>query len=338
MRNSVSFVHKSCGRSWHSGLDKHRKIRQQSVRNTQQSVPSMARKLPPLNSLPCFEAAARLLSFSRAAEELSVTPGAVSRAIKNLEEQLDVLLFERGTRSMRLTAVGEPYARAIRESLDLLAIATAAATERRSDSTLNVSTSDGFAGRWLVPRLYRFHRAHGDIDVRVSTTGRLTNFLGDGIDIAIRYGGGSYPGLASEFLTDEEVFPVCSPKLLKGTHALRKPEDLRHHTLIRDSYPIDWAAWLSSAGIKGVNPRRGLTFDSYTFAVEAAVKGEGVVLGRTLLVADDLAAGRLVRPFKHTVKARSSFYVVYPPDALRRRKVRAFRDWLISEAAAARRD
>ena len=118
----------------------------------------MTRKLPPLSSLPCFEAAARLLSFSRAADELSVTPGAISRAIKSLEGQLDVLLFERGTRSVRLTAVGEPYARAVREALDQLASATAVATERRSDSTLNVSTSDGFAGRWLVPRLYRFHR------------------------------------------------------------------------------------------------------------------------------------------------------------------------------------
>lgn len=136
----------------------------------------MPRKLPPLNALPCFEAAARHLNFSRAADELNVTPGAISRAIKNLEDQLDVPLFERATRSVRLTAVGERYARAVRDVLDQLATATAAATVRHSNATLNVSTSDGFAGRWLVPRLYRFHRAHSDIDVRVSTTGRLTNF------------------------------------------------------------------------------------------------------------------------------------------------------------------
>jgi LysR family glycine cleavage system transcriptional activator len=293
----------------------------------------MARKLPPLNSLPCFEAAARHLNFSKAADELNITPGAISRAIKNLEDQLNVMLFERETRSVRLTTVGEPYARAVRDALDQLAAATAAATARRSDSTLNVSTSDGFAGRWLVPRLYRFHREHDDIDVRVSTTGKLTNFLGDGIDIAIRYGSGNYPGLTAELLTDEEVFPVCSPKLLKGAHPLRKPEDLKHHTLIRDTYPIDWAAWLSSAGVKGVNARKGLTFDSYTFAVEAAVQGEGVVLGRTMLVAADLAAGRLIRPFKHSLKAHSSFYVVYPPDAIRQRKVKIFRDWLLAEVA-----
>lgn len=291
----------------------------------------MPRRLPPLNSLPGFEAAARLLNFSKAADELSLTPGAISRAIRNLEDQLNVQLFERETRSVRLTAVGEPYARAVRDVLDQLATATAMATTRRSESTLNVSTSDGFAGRWLVPRLYRFHRAHADIDVRVSTTGRLTTFYGDGIDVAIRYGGGDYPGLTSEFLTAEEVSPVCSPRLLKGAHALRRPEDLKHHTLIRDHYPIDWAAWLSSAGVKGVNPRKGLTFDSYTFAVEAAVKGEGVVLGRTMLVADDLAAGRLVRPFAHAVQANSSFYVVYPPDSVRQRKVQVFRDWLFAE-------
>ena len=291
----------------------------------------MARKLPPLSSLPCFEAAARLLNFSKAADELNVTPGAISRAIKHLEDQLNVLLFERKTRSVRLTDVGEPYAQAVRDALEQLAAATALATARRSESTLTVSTSDGFAGRWLVPRLYRFHRAHGGVDVRVSTTGKLTNFRGDGIDIAIRYGSGNYPGLTSEFLTDEEVFPVCSPKLLKGAHPLRKPEDLRHHTLIRDTYPIDWAAWLSSAKVKGVNPHKGLTFDSYTFAVEAAVQGEGVVLGRTMLVAADLAVGRLVRPFKHALNAVSSFYVVYPPEAIRQRKVRIFRDWLFSE-------
>lgn len=293
----------------------------------------MARKLPPLNSLPSFEAAARHLSFSRAAEELNVTHGAISRAIKHLEEQLDVLLFERATRSVRLTAVGEPYARAVRDTLEQLAAATAAATARHSGSTLTVSTSDGFAGRWLVPRLYRFHRAHADIDVRVSTTGKLTNFLGDGIDIAIRYGGGGYPGLVSEFLSDEEVFPVCSPRLLKGAHPLRKPQDLRHHALIHDSFPIDWAAWLASAGVEGVDPRSGLTFDSATFAVESAVQGEGVVLGRTMLVDADLAAGRLVRPFGHALKSISSFYVVYPPDAIRQRKVKAFRDWLFSEIA-----
>jgi LysR family transcriptional regulator, glycine cleavage system transcriptional activator len=294
----------------------------------------MSRKLPPLTTLPSFEAAARLLSFSKAADELHVTHGAVSRAIKNLEEQLDVQLFERGTRSVSLTAVGEPYARAVRETLEQLAAATAAATARYSSPTLNVSTSDGFAGRWLVPRLYRFHRAHDDIDVRVSTTGRLTNFRADGIDVAIRYGGGSYPGLSSEFLTGEEVFPVCSPKLLEGEHPLRSPQDLKYHTLIHHGFP--WASWLENAGVEGVDTSKGITFESTSFAMESAAQGEGVVLGRTMLVSTDLAAGRLVRPFDHAMKSPSSFYLVYPPEAIRQRKVKAFRDWLLAEIAARR--
>jgi LysR family glycine cleavage system transcriptional activator len=289
----------------------------------------MPRKLPPLTTLPSFEAAARLLSFSKAADELHVTHGAISRAIKNLEDQLGVLLFERGTRAVRLTAIGEPYAAAVREALGQLTAATAVATARQSGSTLSVSTSDGFAGRWLVPRLYRFHRAHEDIDVRVSTTGKLTNFLGDGIDVAIRYGGGDYDGLTSEFLTDEDVFPVCSPKLLEGPHPLRTPADLKYHTLIHHGFP--WSAWLESAGVTGIDTRSGITFDSTTFAMEAAAQGEGVVLGRTMLVAIDLAAGRLVRPFAHTLKSSSSFYLVYPPEAIRQRKVKAFRDWLFAE-------
>lgn len=289
----------------------------------------MPRKLPPLTTLPGFEAAARLLSFSKAADELHVTHGAISRAIKNLEEQLGVQLFERGTRSVTLTAVGEPYARAVREALDQLAAATAAATARYSSPTLNVSTSDGFAGRWLVPRLYRFHRAHDEIDVRVSTTGRLTNFLADGIDVAIRYGAGDYPGLTSEFLTGEEIFPVCSPKLLEGEHPLRTPEDLKYHTLIHHGFP--WAAWLEGAGVQGVDTTSGITFDSTSFAMESAAQGEGVVLGRTMLVDADLAAGRLVRPFEHALRSPSSFFLVYPPEAIRQRKVRAFRDWLLSE-------
>jgi LysR family glycine cleavage system transcriptional activator len=262
---------------------------------------------------------------------LCLTPGAISRSIKHLEEQLGVQLFERGTRFVRLTDVGEGYARCVRDVLAQLAAATAAATASTARDTLNVSTSDGFAGRWLVPRLYRFHRAHGDIDVRVSTTGKLASFGGDGIDVAIRYGQGDYPGLTAEWLADEEVFPVCSPNLLKGSNALRRPADLRHHTLIRDGYPITWADWLAAAGVKDVNPRGGLTFDSYTFAVQAAVQGEGVALGRTMLVADDIAAGRLVRPFKAALKAYSSFYLVYPPESIKQEKVKAFRGWLLAE-------
>lgn len=296
----------------------------------------MPRKLPPLTALPAFDAASRHLSFTKAAAELNQTHGAVSRAIRNIEDRLGVRLFERGTRSVRLTPEGAAYAAEIGAALDRIGAATIVATAPRSAGVLNVSTSDGFAGRWLVPRLHRFHRAHRDIDVRLSTSGVLADFVRDGIDIAIRYGSGDYEGVASEFLSEEEVFPVCSPELLRGEHPLRLPGDLRHHRLIHDSFPIDWATWLRRAGLDDIDPESGVRFDSATYAVEAAVHGEGVLLGRSALVSADLAAGRLVRPFDLALRSTSKYYVVYLSGALRQRKIRLFRDWLFDEMAADR--
>lgn len=294
----------------------------------------MPRRLPPLTTLPAFDAAARHLSFTKAAAELHVTHGAVSRAIRNLEEQLGTRLFERGTRSVQLTSEGAAYAAEIGAALDRIGAATIVASAPKSAGVLNVSTSDGFAGRWLVPRLHRFHRANRDIDVRLSTSGTFSDFIRDGIDIAIRYGAGGYEGVISEFLAEEEVLPVCSPELLQGEHALRTPNDLKHHRLIHDNFRIDWATWLRAAGLDDINPDNGVRYDSAAYAVEAAVHGEGVLLGRSALVSADLAAGRLVRPFDLALKSRWNYYVVYPDGALRQRKVRAFRDWLFSEMAA----
>lgn len=290
----------------------------------------MARRLPPLTALPAFDAAARHLSFTKAADELSLTHGAISRAIRNLEERLGVRLFERGTRSVRLTTEGAAYAGEIGAALDRIGAATSLAMAPRSAGILNVSTSDGFAGRWLVPRLHRFHREHRDIDVRLSTSGAHADFIRDGIDIAIRYGAGGYEGVASELLAEEEVAPVCSPQLLQE-RPLRKPSDLKHHRLIHDNFRIDWATWLEHAGVKDVDPKGGVKFDSAAYAIEAAVQGEGVLLGRSALVAADVAAGRLVRPFDLALKSRWKYYVVYPHEALRQKKVRAFRDWVFRE-------
>lgn len=294
----------------------------------------MPRRLPPLTSLPAFDAAARHLSFTKAAADLHVTHGAISRAVRNLEEHLGTRLFDRGTRSVRLTSAGAIYVVEVGAALDRIAAATAAAATQRSAGVLNVSTSDGFAGRWLVPRLHRFHRAHADIDVRLSTSGAFADFTRDGVDIAIRYGTGDYEGVVSELLADEEIAPVCSPQLLQGDHPLRQLGDLQRHRLIHDNFRLDWATWLREAGVEDVDPTAGLRFDSAAFAVEAAVQGEGVLLGRSTLVSADLAAGRLVRPFDLALKSRWSYYVVYPKDALRQRKVRAFRDWLFGEMAA----
>jgi LysR family transcriptional regulator, glycine cleavage system transcriptional activator len=291
----------------------------------------MRRRLPPLNALPSFEAAARHLSFSRAADELHVTHGAVSRAVRHLEDHLGVQLMIRATRSVRLTPIGAAFAAEIRGVLEHLAAATSAATGQTS-GIVNVSTIDSFAARWLMPRLSRFRRAHGDIDVRVAMSERLADFVSDGIDIAIRCGGGQYPGLTAELLMTEDHFPVCSPKLLRGRHPLRTPADLARHTLLHDVFTVDWAIWLRSAGINNVDPHRGPTFLSSIHAIQAAIQGEGVVLGRSALVGDDLAAGRLVRPFELSLPAGFAYYVVYPPSALKRPDVKAFRDWLIAEA------
>lgn len=294
----------------------------------------MPRQLPPLTALPAFDAAARHLSFTKAAAELHVTHGAVSRAVRNLEEHLGIRLFERATRSVHLTPAGAAFAAEIGAALDRIGAATLIATASRSAGVLDVSTSDGFAGRWLVPRLHRFHREHRDIDVRLSTSGKLTDFIRDGVDIAIRYGAGGYEGVMAELLAEEDVSPVCSPELLKGKHPLRSPRDLRHHRLIHDNFRIDWATWLKRAGLDDINPDRGVKFDSAAYAVEAAVQGEGVLLGRSALVSADLAAGRLVRPFDLALKSRWKYYVVYPEGALRHTKVKAFRDWLFREMTA----
>lgn len=294
------------------------------------------RNLPPLNSLPSFEAAARHLSFSRAADELHVTHGAVSRAVRNLEDHLGVQLMVRASRSVRLTPIGASFAAEIRDVLEHLA-AAASATTGQSSGIVSVSTIDSFAARWLMPRLFRFRRAHGDIDVRVAMSEHLVDFVSDGIDIAIRCGGGQYPGLSAELLMTENHFPVCSPKLLKGRYPLSTPADLRGHTLLHDVFTVDWAIWLRSAGIDDVDPCRGPTFLSSDHAIQASIRGEGVVLGRSALVADDLATGRLVRPFDLSLPAGFAYYVVCPPNALKRPTVKAFRDWLIAEARSCAR-
>jgi len=197
----------------------------------------MRHRLPPLNALPSFEAAARHLSFSRAADELHVTHSAISRAVRNLEDHLGVQLMVRATRSVRLTPIGASFAAEIRDVLEHLAAATSAATGQ-SSRIVSISTIDSFAARWLMPRLFRFRHTHGDIDVRVATSERLADFISDGIDIAVRCGGGRYPGLSAELLMKEDHFPVCSPKLLEGRNPLR----VRQAKLARSS------RWKTGAG------------------------------------------------------------------------------------------
>jgi LysR family glycine cleavage system transcriptional activator len=295
----------------------------------------MGRRLPPLNALRAFEAAARHMSFTKAAAELNVTQAAVSHQIKALEERLGLPLFRRLNRQLLLTDAGQAYLPEVREAFDRLASATDRLLTRDSTGVLTVTLLPSFAAKWLVPRLGRFREGHPEIDVRVSPSERLVDFAREDVDIGIRHGLGRYPGpLRADFLLAENVFPVCSPKLLEGPKPLRCPEDLRHHTLLHDDYHQDWRMWLMAAGVTSVDPSRGPRFDDSSMVLQAAIGGQGVALGRSALVATDLAAGRLVKPFDITLASPLAYYLVYPSATADRPKIVAFRNWILAEARA----
>ena len=308
----------------------------------------MARRLPPLNTLPDFEAAARHLSFTKAADELNLTHGAVSRQVKALEEALGVKLFRRLNRALRLTDEGQAYAGTVRELLLRLREASERLRAREEKGGLTVSTTYSFTNKWLMPRLVRFRARHPEIDVRLQANDQLVDFAREEVDIAIRYGRGRYPGLVAERLVADDYVPVSSPALLRGPHPLRKPVDLKYHTLLHeeDAPPqpglgeitaVSWSMWLKAAHVEGVDPARGPIFSHSSMVLQAAINGEGVALGRTALIAEDLAAGRLVKPFELQLKVPLAYYIVAPPRALERPKVRAFRDWLLAEAGEDKR-
>jgi LysR family glycine cleavage system transcriptional activator len=201
---------------------------------------------------------------------------------------------------------------------------------------LTVTTTASFATKWLVPRLGGFQRANPEIDVRVSTNTGLVDFSREDVDIGIRYGRGQWAHLVAERLVGEDVTPVCAPSLLKGPNGLRKPADLKRFTLLHiGSFPDDWQVWLTAAGVKGIDFTRGVTFDHPIVAYQAAMDGLGVALGRNPLVAPDLKAGRLVVPFEYKMSTEFAYYAVYPAEAIRRRKIKAFRDWLMTLAESA---
>lgn len=298
----------------------------------------MPRRLPPLSALRVFEAAGRHLSFTKAAEELSVTQAAVSHQIKSLEEWLGVPLFRRMNRALQLTEVGQAYLPCVTMSLDGLSEATERLFRQDAGGALTVSTMPSWAAKWLVMRLGRFQDRHPDIDVRLQTSSALVDFARNDVDLAIRFGKGDWPGLRCDWLMDEEVFPVCSPALLKGPKPLETPADLRRHALLHDDYLITWDMWFAAAGLSGVNTTRGTRFTDSALMLQAAMAGQGVSLARIVLVADDLAAGRLVRLFDVTLRGELAYYVVAPPHYFQRTKVKAFRDWLFEEVALDRRE
>jgi LysR family glycine cleavage system transcriptional activator len=294
----------------------------------------MSRRLPPLNALRAFEAAARHLSFTRAADELHVTQTAISHQIKGLEERLGVRLFRRLPRGLLLTEEAQRYLPPVRDAFDRIAAATAQLAAGSSSGTLTVSVLPSFAAKWLVPRLGRFRATHPDLDLRISASSQLVDFARDDVDVAIRIGRGRYPGLRVDRLFGESMVPVCAPELLTGAHPLRRPEDLRHHVLLHDDDHTGWQLWLELAGVEGVDPRRGPIFTDSAMVVQAAAEGQGVALARSVLAAGDLAAGRLVQPFEVSVPQDLAYYLVSPEATAEQPRITAFRSWLLAEAEA----
>lgn len=294
-------------------------------------------RLPPLNAVRYFEAAARHLSFTKAADELNVTHGAISHQVKALEEWLGVPLFRRLNRALVLTEAGQAYRVPVREALERLAEGTRAVRARGGSGALTVSTLPSFAAKWLVPRLGGFRAAWPDIDVRISASEKLVDFARDDVDCAIRHGRGPvWPGCESDLLIAEDFAPVCSPKLLAGPIPLDEPADLARHTLLQDyDWRVDlWDRWLELAGVAELVGRRALSFNSSNLMIQAAIDGLGVALSQNVLCGDDLAAGRLVRPFRLSVASDAGYHIVVPQPAAALPKVVAFRSWLIGEAAA----
>jgi len=297
------------------------------------------RRLPPLKGARAFEAAARYLSFTRAAEELSVTPAAVGQQVKTLEDYFGVQLFKRLTRALQLTEAGRQILPYLQNGFDQISEADRILRSRRDERILTVSVAPTFGAKWLVPRLPRFRRAYPDFDVRIDATDARADFDHGDIDVALRYGRGDDPGLESEPLLPEVAIPVCSPDLLAGEHPIREPDDLRHHTLLHVQWKMEsvaapnWRMWLHAAGVEGIDPDRGPRFSIESMVLEAAIEGQGVGLVASAVVEQELAAGRLVRPFGEDAQEQNQFgyYLVYPPPNKALPKVAAFRDWVHGE-------
>lgn len=300
----------------------------------------MNARLPPLNALRAFEIAARRGGFSRAADELHVTPAAVSHQIKTLESHLGVELFTRLPRGLELTEAGRQLLPQLSRGFEHFARAVEGLNAGGVAGPLGVNTAPSFAALWLTPRLEGFLRAYPDIEICLLAEERPPDLARGEVDIRIPYGLGDYPGLATRFLMRERIFPVCAPSLL-NQRRLRRFADLRLHTLLHDVNPgpeepsMTWRRWLRDAGVSGVDADRGVKFGNSILVTEAAVRGLGVALGRMSLVGDHLATGRLVRPLKASRPADYAYYTVTTHAGAERPRVQAFLGWLVAEAERA---
>ncbi len=292
----------------------------------------MSTRTPPLGALRSFRAAAHCLSFTLAAEELHVTQAAVSHQIKSLEEFLGAPLFVRGNRTLSLSDAGQRFLPYVDQMFNVLEQGLQQVQTHTNTNTLTVSLLPSFASRWLVPRLGLFLKAHPEIDFRLAPSRGMTNFQIENIDLAIRYGSGTYPGLVSIHLMDEDIFPVCSPEIMNGAHPLNEPADLIHHVLLHDDGHGDWRQWLVVAGASDVDPDKGPVYTDSGMAVQSALAGDGVALARSQLVKEDIARGRLVKPFDISQPSNFSYFIVYPNDHPPSSASQAFIEWLQQQA------
>ncbi|MEO8144142.1 MAG: transcriptional regulator GcvA [Betaproteobacteria bacterium] len=296
-------------------------------------------RLPSLDLLKGFEAAARLLSFTRAGDELYLSQSAVSRQIQELEDQLGVRLFERRHRALELTEAGQAMYAASAQVLATMRAVTGRLRAGRGRQTLAVTTTQAFASLWLIPRLAGFTRKHAELDVRISAETRVLDLERDGLDLAIRHGPATLAGTDAVRLFGERVFPVCSPKLMKDAkRPLRVPADLRHHVLLKYDDPdgrhpwLHWKTWLEIERLTDLRPSGSLSFSGYDQIIPAAIAGHGVALGRSPLVREAIASGELVAPFKRSADAARAYYAVVSKNAGGRPEVADFVAWLKEEA------
>ncbi|MCC6533735.1 MAG: transcriptional regulator GcvA [Burkholderiales bacterium] len=312
----------------------------------------MSSSLPPLNSLRAFEAAARHLSFRKAAEELHVTPAAISHQLKALEDFLGIKLFRRANRRVELTPAARVAAQHLHEGFKAIFQAVEKLREGERDNLLTVSAAPSFAGKWLMPRLHRFVSRYPQIDVRLSARMRslwhashgsprrdINDTSLDDADVAIRFGDGHFPGLDATLLLTLSVAPMLSPQLAHPSGPLKHPADLKRYPLLHDDTAYfasgrqNWDCWLDAVGALGIDTSRGVHFSHANLAIEAAIDGLGVVLSLPALAAGDIAAGRLFLPFERLVPADYAYYIVCEPGACKRPAIRAFTDWLLEEVA-----
>src|ERR1700751_1875255 len=292
----------------------------------------MRPRLPALNNLKAFEAAARHESFTRAAEELCVTQGAVSQQVKALEEGLGIKLFNRERQRLIITEAGRDYLAVVRDALDRIAAGTDRLLQRQNAGVLTVSTSPDFAAKWLVHRLGHFAEAHSTIDLRDSATMHHVDFAREDVDMAVRHGDGNWPGLDAVELSAEQLFAVCSPKLLSGRR-LGKPADILKFPLLHLDSRADWRKWLQAVGISDANVKHGPVLNRASMVIDAAINGQGIALARTTLAAWDLLNGRLVRPFAESLRLSKVYWIVCPKATASLPKIVTFRDWLLAEAS-----